>query len=47
VLADIVAKKAIDDELKGRLTAAINDYKSTFLAQRKDQRKEKETAQAK
>jgi F-type H+-transporting ATPase subunit alpha len=43
VLADIVAKKAIDDELKGRLTAAINDYKSTFLAQRK----EKETAQAK
>jgi len=43
VLADIVTKKAIDDELKGRLTAAINDYKSTFLAQRK----EKETAQAK
>jgi F-type H+-transporting ATPase subunit alpha len=42
VLADIVTKKAIDDELKGRLTAAINDYKSTFLAQRK----EKETAQA-
>jgi F-type H+-transporting ATPase subunit alpha len=42
VLADIVTKKAIDDELKGRLTAAINDYKSTFLAQRK----EKETAKA-
>lgn len=43
VLADIAAKKAIDDDLKGRLTAAINDYKATFLAQRK----EKETAQAK
>ncbi|HEY2040667.1 MAG TPA: F0F1 ATP synthase subunit alpha [Edaphobacter sp.] len=47
VLADIATKKAIDDELKGRLTAAINDYKSTFLAQRKDQNKEKETAKAK
>ncbi|HMG02614.1 MAG TPA: F0F1 ATP synthase subunit alpha [Edaphobacter sp.] len=42
VLADIVAKKAIDDDIKGRLTAAINDYKSTFLAQRK----EKETVKA-
>jgi F-type H+-transporting ATPase subunit alpha len=36
VLADIVAKKAIDDDLKGRLTAAINDYKSTFLESHKD-----------
>lgn len=43
VLADIVAKKQIDDDIKGRLTAAINDYKATFLAQRK----EKETAKAK
>jgi F-type H+-transporting ATPase subunit alpha len=42
VLADIVAKKAIDDDIKGRLTAAINDYKSTFQAQRK----EKETVKA-
>ncbi|QNI36009.1 F0F1 ATP synthase subunit alpha [Edaphobacter albus] len=43
VLADIVAKKQIDDDIKGRLTAGINDYKATFLAQRK----EKETAKAK
>jgi F-type H+-transporting ATPase subunit alpha len=43
VLADIASKKAIDDDLKARLKTAINDYKATFLAQRK----EKETAQAK
>jgi F-type H+-transporting ATPase subunit alpha len=36
VLADIVAKKAIDDDLKGRLTQAIKDYKANFLAQRKE-----------
>jgi F-type H+-transporting ATPase subunit alpha len=42
VLSDIATKKAIDDDIKGRLIAGINDYKSTFL----DQRKEKETAQA-
>jgi F-type H+-transporting ATPase subunit alpha len=43
VLADIVAKKAIDDDIKGRLTSAINDYKANFLAARK----EKATAAAK
>ena len=43
VLADIVAKKQIDDDIKTRLIAGINDYKATFLAQRK----EKETAKAK
>jgi F-type H+-transporting ATPase subunit alpha len=36
VLADIVAKKAIDDDIKGRLTSAINDYKANFLAARKE-----------
>jgi len=36
VLADIVAKKAIDDDIKGRLTAAINDYKANFLAALKE-----------
>ena len=36
VLADIVTKKAIDDDIKGRLTQAINDYKAGFLAQRKE-----------
>jgi len=43
VLSDIATKKAIDDDIKARLISAINDFKSTFLAQRK----EKETAQAK
>jgi F-type H+/Na+-transporting ATPase subunit alpha len=43
VLSDIVAKKQIDDDIKGRLTSAIKDYKATFLAQRK----EKEAAAAK
>jgi F-type H+-transporting ATPase subunit alpha len=43
VLSDIATKKAIDDDIKGRLTSSINDYKSTFLAQRKG----KETAKAK
>jgi F-type H+-transporting ATPase subunit alpha len=42
VLADIVAKKQLDDDIKGRLTQAINDYKANFLAQRK----EKEAAAA-
>jgi F-type H+-transporting ATPase subunit alpha len=43
VLADIVAKKQIDDDIKGRLTQGIKDYKATFLASRK----EKEVAAAK
>ncbi|MDE1176261.1 MAG: F0F1 ATP synthase subunit alpha [Edaphobacter sp.] len=43
VLADIVAKKAIDDDIKGRMTQAIKDYKASFLASRK----EKEAAAAK
>jgi F-type H+-transporting ATPase subunit alpha len=43
VLADIVSKKQLDDDIKGRLTQAINDYKANFLAQRK----EKEAAAAK
>jgi proton translocating ATP synthase, F1 alpha subunit len=42
VLADIVAKKQLDDDIKGRLTQVINDYKANFLAQRK----EKEAAAA-
>jgi F-type H+/Na+-transporting ATPase subunit alpha len=36
VLADIVTKKQLDDDIKGRLTQAINDYKAGFLAQRKE-----------
>ena len=44
VLTDIATKKALDDDIKKRLTAAINDYKGSFLADRKDK---KETAAAK
>jgi F-type H+-transporting ATPase subunit alpha len=44
VLTDIATKKALDDDLKARLTAAIKDYKSIFLAALKE---EKETAAAK
>ncbi len=42
VLADIVSKKALDDDIKSNLTSAINEYKAGFLAQRK----EKEAAAA-
>jgi len=42
VLADIVTKKQLDDDIKGRLTQAINDYKANFQSQRK----EKEAAAA-
>ena len=31
VLTDIATKKALDDDLKKRLTDAINDYKGQFL----------------
>ena len=43
VLADIVSKKALDDDIKSRLTSGINEYKANFLAQSK----EKEAAAAK
>jgi len=42
VLGDIVTKKQLDDDIKGRLTQAINDFKANFLAQRR----EKEAAAA-
>jgi F-type H+/Na+-transporting ATPase subunit alpha len=44
VLTDIATKKALDDDIKKRLTDAINDYKGNFLADRKEK---KETAAAK
>src|ERR1700744_3774549 len=44
ILSDISTKKALDDDLKSRLTAAIKEYKTNFLADRKDK---KETAAAK
>jgi F-type H+-transporting ATPase subunit alpha len=39
VLTDIATKKALDDDLKARLTAAIKEYKSGFLAGLKDKAK--------
>ena len=38
ILTDIAVRKALDDDLKSRLTAAIKDYKASFLAALKDQR---------
>ena len=35
VLSAIAGKKALDDDLRGRLKSAILDYKSSFLADRK------------
>jgi F-type H+-transporting ATPase subunit alpha len=36
ILTDIATKKALDDDLKSRLTAAINEYKGNFLSGLKD-----------
>jgi F-type H+-transporting ATPase subunit alpha len=38
ILTDIATKKALDDDIKKRLTDAIKDYKSSFLADLKDKR---------
>src|SRR5882757_3678990 len=48
ILTDVATKKALDDDLKSRLTAAIKEYKGNFLADRAEKNKqEKETAAAK
>jgi F-type H+-transporting ATPase subunit alpha len=48
ILNDIATKKALDDDIKKRLTDAINEYKANFLADRAEKNKqEKETAAAK
>jgi F-type H+-transporting ATPase subunit alpha len=36
ILTDIATKKALDDDLKARLTAAVKDFKQSFLAGLKD-----------
>jgi F-type H+-transporting ATPase subunit alpha len=36
LMGDIESKRALDDDIKKRLTAAINDYKQDFLASRKE-----------
>jgi F-type H+-transporting ATPase subunit alpha len=38
ILTDIATKKALDDDLKARLTSAINEYKAGFLAGLKDKK---------
>jgi F-type H+/Na+-transporting ATPase subunit alpha len=38
ILTDIATKKALDDDLRKRLTDAIKDYKATFLADRKEKK---------
>ena len=38
ILTDIATKKALDDDLKASLTAAVNDYKGLFLADLKDKK---------
>src|ERR1700735_2082871 len=48
VLTDIATKKALDDDIKKRLTDAIKEYKGNFLADRAQKNKEqKETVAAK
>src|ERR1700737_2034812 len=48
ILTDIATKKALDDDIRKRLTDAINEYKANFLAERAEKNKqEKETAAAK
>ncbi len=44
ILTDIATKKALDDDIKKRLTDAIKEYKANFLADLKDK---KETAAVK
>ena len=42
ILDDIMSKKALDDDIKKRLTDAINDYKKSF----KDAAQDKQPAMA-
>jgi F-type H+-transporting ATPase subunit alpha len=36
LLKDIVSKKALDDDLKNRIKAALDEYKANFLAEHRD-----------
>jgi F-type H+-transporting ATPase subunit alpha len=40
LLADLESKKALDDDLRKRLTAALNEYKQDFKAKLQDKSKE-------
>src|ERR1700677_2712563 len=46
ILTDIATKKALDDDIKKRLTDAIKDYKGSFLADLKDKREDKKATAA-
>ena len=39
LLNDIATKKALDDDLKKRIGAALNEYKANFLAEHEDAKK--------
>jgi F-type H+-transporting ATPase subunit alpha len=43
LLADLESKKALDDDLRKRLTAALNEYKQDFKAKLQDKSKEAES----
>jgi F-type H+-transporting ATPase subunit alpha len=36
LLKDIVSKKSLDDDLKGRIKAALDEYKANFLSAHRD-----------
>jgi F-type H+-transporting ATPase subunit alpha len=36
LLKDIVTKKALDDDLRSRITGALKEYKQNFLAEHRD-----------
>jgi F-type H+-transporting ATPase subunit alpha len=49
ILTDIATRKALDDDIKKRLTDAVNEFKGSFLAELKDKKEasEKDLAAAK
>ena len=38
LLSDIITKKTLDDDLKARIDAALNEYKKNFLADHNDKK---------
>ncbi|MGH9646261.1 MAG: hypothetical protein ACRD4E_05525 [Bryobacteraceae bacterium] len=47
IFQTIETKKALDDQLKADMKKSIQEYKDTFLAERKDAEKEKQAVEAK
>ena len=46
ILDDIMSKKSLDDDIKKRLTDAINDYKKSFVDASRDAAADKQPAMA-